>query len=42
MSDARPSEGARIAVRRTESFAMSDARPSEGARLAVRRTEISQ
>jgi hypothetical protein len=41
MSDARPPEGARTAVRRTEGSLMSDARPPEGARTAVRRTEGS-
>ena len=39
MSPARPSEGARTAVRCTEVF-MNPARPSEGARTAVRCTEV--
>jgi hypothetical protein len=40
MIAARPPEGDRIAVRRTESLMISAARPPEGDRIAVRRTEI--
>jgi hypothetical protein len=39
MNAARPPEGVRSAVRRTEDFLMNAARPPEGVRSAVRRTE---
>jgi hypothetical protein len=41
MLAARPPEGARTAVRRTEGFLMLAARPPEGARTSIRRTELA-